>query len=49
MPGTFSQLYIQVVFAVKGRENIMASSWRDELFKYIAGIIKSKGPEIDHC
>ena len=43
MPGTFSQLYIQVVFAVKGRENIMASSWRDELFKYIAGIIKAKG------
>ena len=24
MPGTFSQIYIQVVFAVKGRENLIA-------------------------
>ena len=42
MPGTFSQLYIQVVFAVKGRENLIAKSWKDELHKYIAGIIKGK-------
>jgi REP element-mobilizing transposase RayT len=42
MAGTFSQIYIQVVFAVKGRENLMAKQWRDELHKYIAGIIKSK-------
>lgn len=43
MPGTFSQLYIQVVFAVKGRENLINKTWRDELHKYIAGIIKGKG------
>ncbi len=43
MPGTFSQLYIQVVFAVKGRENLIANSWKNELNKYIAGIIKGKG------
>lgn len=42
MAGTFSQLYIQVVFAVKGRENQIALPWRDELHKYIAGIIKGK-------
>jgi len=42
MPGTFSQIYIQVVFAVKGQENLIARSWRDELHKYIAGIIKGK-------
>ena len=42
MPGTFSQIYIQVVFAVKGRENLIAESWKDELHKYIAGIIKGK-------
>lgn len=42
MPGTYSQLYIQVVFAVKGRENLISKSWRDELHKYIAGIIKGK-------
>lgn len=42
MPGTFSQIYIQVVFAVKGRENLITKPWRDELHKYIAGIIKGK-------
>jgi REP element-mobilizing transposase RayT len=42
MAGTFSQIYIQVVFAVKGRENLISNKWRDELHKYIAGIIRSK-------
>ena len=42
MPGTFSQIYIQIVFAVKGRENLIANSWKEELHKYIAGIIKAK-------
>ena len=43
MPGTFSQIYIQVVFAVKGREYIIGENWKYELNKYIAGIIKEKG------
>lgn len=42
MPGTYSQIYIQIVFAVKGRENLIGKSWKDELHKYIAGIIKKK-------
>jgi len=42
MPGTFSQIYIQVVFAVKGRKNLMQKEWRQELFKYMAGTIKGK-------
>ena len=42
MPGTFSQIYIQVVFAVKGRENLIGKAWKDELHKYIAGIVKAK-------
>ena len=43
MSGTFSQIYIQVVFAIKGRNNLISKSWKDELYKYIAGIIKGKG------
>jgi len=43
MAGTFSQIYIQVVFAVKGRENLLQKPWRDEAFKYMAGIVKGKG------
>jgi REP element-mobilizing transposase RayT len=42
MAGTFSQIYIQIVFAVKGRENLIANVWKDDLHKYIAGIIKGK-------
>lgn len=41
MPGTYSQIYIHIVFAVKGRENLIASSWKTELHKYMAGIIKA--------
>ena len=42
MAGTYSQLYIHAVFAVKGRENLLQKNWRDDLFKYMAGIIKDK-------
>ena len=43
MAGTFSQIYIQIVFAVKGRRNLIHKTWKEELHKYIAGIIKGKG------
>lgn len=42
MAGTYSQLYIQIIFAVKGRENLISKSYKDDLNKYIAGIIKGK-------
>lgn len=42
MSGTFTQIYIQYVFAVKGRKNLLQKPWRDEVFKYMAGIIKGK-------
>jgi len=45
MPGTFSQIYIQIVFAVKGRQNLIHDSWKNDLHKYIAGIIKGKNQE----
>jgi REP element-mobilizing transposase RayT len=43
MAGTYSQIYIQVVFAVKGRQNLLHKDWRDDVFKYMSGIIKNKG------
>ena len=42
MANTYSQITIQIVFAVKGRENVLNNEFRSDLFKYIAGIIKSK-------
>jgi len=43
MAGTYSQIYVQVVIVVKGRENVLRKEFRDELFKYITGIIAAKG------
>ena len=31
MAGTFSQIYIQVVFAVQGRETLLQKPWREEV------------------
>ncbi len=42
MAGSFSQIYIQIVFGVKRRENLLKKPWRDEVFKYISGIISGK-------
>jgi len=42
MVGTFSQIYIQFVFAVKHRESLIHSSWEEELYKYMSGIIRNK-------
>jgi putative transposase len=42
MPGTFSQLYVQIIFTVKGRENLISRNWKEDLHKYIAGVIKGK-------
>ncbi len=46
MAGTFSQIYIQIVFAVKGRQRLIHSNWEDELYKYITGIVTNKGQKI---
>lgn len=46
MSGTFSQIYIQVVFAVKNREALIESAWEEELFKYITGIVQNKGQKL---
>jgi len=42
MAGTFSQIYIQYIFAVKGRQSLLKKPWQTDVFKYMAGIIKGK-------
>ncbi len=46
MANTYSQIYIQVVSAVHGRENLISSEWKDELYKYITGIVKNNGQKL---
>ena len=42
MPGTYSRIYIQVVFAVKNRNALIQPDWEESLFKYISGIVQEK-------
>jgi putative transposase len=37
-PGTFTQMYVQVVFSVKNREAILSKAIRNQVFGYIGGI-----------
>jgi putative transposase len=41
-PGTFTQLYIHLVFAVKYKECLLNSQQRVEIFKYVSGIVENK-------
>jgi putative transposase len=43
MTSTFSQIFIQVVFSVKTRKNLIPQEKLEEVFEYIAGIIRNKG------
>ena len=42
MANTYTQLYIQIVFAVKGRQNLISEKNREAVEKYICGIISNK-------
>lgn len=46
MADTYSQIYIHIVFAVKGRLNLISPKWKDELYKYITGIITNDGQKL---
>lgn len=39
MANTYTQIYVQIVFAVQGRDNLIKEGFRDELEKYLSGII----------
>ncbi len=41
MANTYTQIYIQFVFAVQDRASLIQSEWRDELYKYITGIVQN--------
>jgi REP-associated tyrosine transposase len=42
MANTYTQLYIQFVFAVKGHVSLIPREHNDELQKYITGIIQKR-------
>lgn len=38
---TFTQVHIQVVFSVKHRQPLLAKPWREDVFKYMNGILNN--------
>jgi len=46
MADTYSQIYIQIVFADKNRKALINSEWEEQLYKYITGIITNKNQKL---
>lgn len=46
MANTYTQIYLHIVFAVKGRNNLISKNWKDELYKYITGIVTNEGQKL---
>ena len=46
MANTYSQVYVQIVFCVKGRQNLIDMIWKEELYKYICGIVNGKKQKV---
>ena len=46
MANTYSQIYIQTVFAVDGRLSLIRREFKEELYKYVTGIVKNNGQKL---
>ena len=40
MANTYTQIHLQAIFAVKKRSGLIQKDWKDELYKYITGIVQ---------
>ena len=46
MANTYTQIHIQAVFSVQDRNSIIKRSFKNELYKYITGIIQNNGHKV---
>jgi putative transposase len=46
MANTYSQIHIHAVFSVQDRICIIRKSWKEELYRYITGIIQNNGHKV---
>lgn len=44
--GTFSQVYLHFIFAVKFRDGLLLKTCQDEVYRYIAGIVQNNGHKL---
>ena len=41
MANTYTQLYIHIIFAVQGRQNLIKKEFREELHRYITAVVQN--------
>ncbi|MCC6410488.1 MAG: IS200/IS605 family transposase [Saprospiraceae bacterium] len=46
MANTYSQMYAQIIFCPKGRQNLILPVFEERLYQYITGIVRSSGPKL---
>ncbi len=46
MANTYTQIHLQVVFAVRSRGHLIREAWKEELQKYLTGIIQNNGHKV---
>jgi REP element-mobilizing transposase RayT len=46
MANTYTQIYIHLVFSPKNKHALIEKQWKDELEKYISGIIRNHGHKL---
>lgn len=46
MANTFSQIYTQTVFAVQNRLSLIGPEFKEDLYKYITGIVRNQGQKL---
>lgn len=46
MANTYTQIYLQIVFAVEGRASLIPPGHKDELHRYITGIVTNRGQKL---
>ncbi|MCL6525234.1 MAG: IS200/IS605 family transposase [Thermoflavifilum sp.] len=46
MANTFAKIYVHIIFSVRGRQNQIQKSWKEELYKYICGLVNQKQQKV---
>lgn len=46
MANTYTQIHIHIVFAVQGRQCLIPMEHKEELYKYITGIVKKRNQKL---
>jgi len=46
LANTFSQIYIQTVFAVSNRQSLIKPEFKEDLYKFVSGIVRNQGQKL---